>query len=321
MVDAVRLVVGQARGLAGDVRVIVRTLDDGGGHARPIRALRRQRRPRGCRSPCPGRDRDVRAGLQRARAAGAASGRPAAGLAAQRGRQSAGALAPGADTADQGTAAAQLAEALGATRVADRQPEAGRRHRVRDRSRLGRGRRRHRSGRRSGCLCDADPRAHGRAAGGGSRSSPWPVRPAPGRTSCCVRSRLLPKAQRPSVVAPQAFGTLAFLDDAGAAADGVRVLSRFVPPSSSAATRATSRAPTPTSTGSRPRGALRGRRRARRPRGGGGHDRLARGGGHGAARPAAHEACWDAGQRPRRAASRRGGWRCSWPAGRSAPNG
>ena len=30
MVDAVRLVVGQAHGLAGDARVIVRTLDDGG---------------------------------------------------------------------------------------------------------------------------------------------------------------------------------------------------------------------------------------------------------------------------------------------------
>ena len=36
MVDAVRLVVGQAHGLAGEVRVIVRTLDDGGRRPRPI---------------------------------------------------------------------------------------------------------------------------------------------------------------------------------------------------------------------------------------------------------------------------------------------
>ena len=54
MVDAVRLVVGQARGLAGDVRVIVRTLDDGGVGTRDrSAALRRQRRPRGRRSPVP----------------------------------------------------------------------------------------------------------------------------------------------------------------------------------------------------------------------------------------------------------------------------
>jgi ABC-type branched-subunit amino acid transport system substrate-binding protein len=40
---------------------------------------------------------------------------------------------------------------------------------------------------------------------------------------------LLPEAVRPSVVAPETFDTLAFLDGAGAAADGVRVISRLVP--------------------------------------------------------------------------------------------
>ena len=40
---------------------------------------------------------------------------------------------------------------------------------------------------------------------------------------------LLPEATRPAVVAPQAFDTLAFLAGAGAAAEGVRVISRLVP--------------------------------------------------------------------------------------------
>ena len=48
-------------------------------------------------------------------------------------------------------------------------------------------------------------------------------------TSCCARSRRSRRRSAPSVVAPQAFDTLAFLDEAGAAAEGVRVLSRFVP--------------------------------------------------------------------------------------------
>jgi hypothetical protein len=39
----------------------------------------------------------------------------------------------------------------------------------------------------------------------------------------------VPQATRPSVVAPEAFDTLAFLGSAGAAAEGLRVISRFVP--------------------------------------------------------------------------------------------
>jgi hypothetical protein len=40
---------------------------------------------------------------------------------------------------------------------------------------------------------------------------------------------LLPPATRPSVVAPESFDTLAFLDAAGPAAEGVRVIARLVP--------------------------------------------------------------------------------------------
>jgi hypothetical protein len=39
----------------------------------------------------------------------------------------------------------------------------------------------------------------------------------------------VPQATRPSVVAPQSFDTLAFLGSAGAAAEGLRVISRLVP--------------------------------------------------------------------------------------------
>ncbi|HEY3613636.1 MAG TPA: hypothetical protein VGK92_08025, partial [Gaiellales bacterium] len=40
---------------------------------------------------------------------------------------------------------------------------------------------------------------------------------------------LLPEAARPALVAPQSFDTLAFLDEAGTAAEGLRVISRLVP--------------------------------------------------------------------------------------------
>jgi hypothetical protein len=40
---------------------------------------------------------------------------------------------------------------------------------------------------------------------------------------------LLPEAARPSVVAPETFDTLGFVGGAGAAAEGVRVISRLVP--------------------------------------------------------------------------------------------
>ena len=64
----------------------------------------------------------------------------------------------------------------------------------------------------------------------------------------------LPKALRPAVVAPQAFDTLAFLDRSGPAAEGVRVLSRFVPAEQLGGdARAASPAPMPTCTGSRRR--------------------------------------------------------------------
>ena len=40
---------------------------------------------------------------------------------------------------------------------------------------------------------------------------------------------MLPDAVRPAVVAPETFDTLGFVDGAGPAADGVRVISRLVP--------------------------------------------------------------------------------------------
>ena len=308
--------------MAGDVRVIVRTLDDGGveGATDPRRCADNAGRavadPRALavigtyELACSERALRVLrpAGLLLVSPLNAAGNLP-------------GALRLAPTTADQGTAAAQLAEALGATRVAIvSQSRAC--HRVRDRSRLGRGGRRHRSGRRSGCLRDADPRAHGRAAGGAVEVVALAGSPGPG--GHLLRAiAAVPKAQRPSVVAPQAFGTLAFLDDAGAAAEGLRVLSRFVPAEqlggdardfagayadlhgqpppvalyAADAARAVLEAVAGTTAS---RAAVATALRALPP-----HDGLL---GRWAATPPA--------------ASRRAGWRyCSWPAGRFAPNG
>lgn len=230
MVDAVRLVVGQARGLAGDVRVIVRTLDDGG--------VARATDPQRCADNAGRAAADPRAlavigtyelacserALRVLRPAGLLLVSPlnAAG-------NLAGALRLAPTTADQGTAAAQLAEALGATRVAI-------------------------VSQRPGAATAFATALASAAAGAGidpvvdldASATPIPVlldELLAGRVQVVALAgspglwadellraiAALPKAQRPSVVAPQAFGTLAFLDDAGAAADGVRVLSRFVP--------------------------------------------------------------------------------------------
>ncbi len=53
--------------------------------------------------------------------------------------------------------------------------------------------------------------------------------PGPWATDLLRAVAALPDALRPAVVVPQAFETLAFLAEAGAAAEGVRVISRFVP--------------------------------------------------------------------------------------------
>ena len=145
IVDAVRLVVQQHDGQARQVRVIVRALNDGGRTAvrdRP-RALCAQRCACGLRSRRARRDRHVRAGVQQA--ARCAALRPAglllvsplnaAGVAAGR--------APSAPTvADEGTAPRPARQALGATRIARRQPAAGRFGALRRRWTRGNGRRR-----------------------------------------------------------------------------------------------------------------------------------------------------------------------------------
>jgi ABC-type branched-subunit amino acid transport system substrate-binding protein len=53
--------------------------------------------------------------------------------------------------------------------------------------------------------------------------------PGPWSTDLLRALALLPEASRPAIVAPQSFDTLAFLDSAGTAAEGVRVISRLVP--------------------------------------------------------------------------------------------
>ena len=233
MVDAVRLVVGQARGLAGEVRVIVRTLDDGGTAYRDRPGRAAPPTPR-ARSPIPGALAVIgtyelacsERALQVLRPAGLLLVSPlnAAG-------NLPGALRLAPTTGDQGTAAAQLAKALEATRVAIVSQRPRRRDGVRDRRSRPRRRRRHRSGRRSGRVRDAARRAHGRAARGRARPGRRAGRlagPLGDRAAARDRARCR-RRSAPAVVAPQAFDTLAFLDEAGAAADGVRVISRFVP--------------------------------------------------------------------------------------------
>jgi ABC-type branched-subunit amino acid transport system substrate-binding protein len=230
MVDAVRLVVGQAHGLAGEVRVIVRTLDDGGTESAtdPKRCAANARRavadPRALAVIGTYELTCSKSSLAVLRPAGMLLVSP---LNATDALPGALRLAP--TTADQGTAAAQLAEALGATRVAivSQRPGA------------------------AGAFATALASA---AAGAGIDpvvdldASATPVTvlmdellagriqvvalagsPGPWADELLRAIATLPKAQRPAVVAPQAFDTLAFLDEARGAAEGVRVLSRLVP--------------------------------------------------------------------------------------------
>jgi ABC-type branched-subunit amino acid transport system substrate-binding protein len=140
-----------------------------------------------------------------------------------------GALRLAPTAGDQGTAAAQLANALGATRVAI-------------------------VSRRTGAAVEFATALSSTAPTLGidpivdldASATPIPVlvdeiragqvqvvalAGSPGRWADELLRALaaLPKAVRPAVVAPQAFDTLAFLDGAGVAAEGVHVLSRLVP--------------------------------------------------------------------------------------------
>ena len=310
-------------GLAGKVRVVVRAQDDGG---RPRRhrasALRAQRGASSRRSLGAGRDRHVRVGLQRARAARAEAGRSAARLAGECGEQAAGSAPPRADVRrprHRGRAARRVARGH-ARRVVSQRPAAG----TPFASALASPRPAPASIRcRSRRIGDADPllldellagRIQIVAPGGLARN-------LGGRAAACDRGS--PGGAAPLGRRAEAFGTLAFLDDAGAAADGVRVLSRFVPAEQLGGDARDFAGAYADLHGQPPPVALYAAdAAARRPRGGGGHDGSRAAVASGAARPAApRRPARHAGPRPRPAASRRGGWRCSWPTGRSAPNG
>jgi ABC-type branched-subunit amino acid transport system substrate-binding protein len=230
MVDAVRLVVAQANGLAGKVRVIVRPLDDGGVATATDPKRCAGNAGRAVADPgalavigtyelaCSEQALEVLrpAGLLLVSPLNAADNLP-------------GALRLAPTAGDQGTAAAQLANALGATRVAI-------------------------VSRRTGAAVEFATALSSTAPTLGidpivdldASATPIPVlvdeiragqvqvvalAGSPGRWADELLRALaaLPKAVRPAVVAPQAFDTLAFLDGAGVAAEGVHVLSRLVP--------------------------------------------------------------------------------------------
>jgi branched-chain amino acid transport system substrate-binding protein len=230
MVDAVRLVVDQQEGLAGKVRVVVRALDDGGDRTPTDAARCADNAARAVADPralavigtyestCSERALQVLrpAGLFLVSPLNAADNLP-------------GALRLAPTLSDQGDAAAQLAKALKATRVVIV---------------------RQRPGASTAFAAGLATAAPGAGVGPVAQldASTTPTRRlvnqlqssrvqlvalagSPGRwaTDLLRALALLPEAARPTVVAPQAFDTLAFLDEAGAAAESVRVISRFVP--------------------------------------------------------------------------------------------
>ncbi len=231
MVDAVRLVVDQHGGTAGNVRVVVRAQDDGGRPpfaTEPARCARNAARAAGDPTAlavigtyelaCSKRALRVLrpAGLWLVSPVNAANRLP-------------GALRLAPTVRDEGTAAAQLAASLGATRIAVV------------------------SQRQAAGSAFESALATGAAAAGAepvleldaSASTPQDIAgelqdahiqvvalagsPGTWAVDLLRDFALLPEAVRPSVVAPETFDTLAFLDGAGAAAEGVRVISRLVP--------------------------------------------------------------------------------------------
>ena len=230
MVDAVRLVVDQAAGVAGKLRVIVRTLDDGGAGAATD--------PDRCAANAERATSDPRAlavigtyelacserALAVLRPTGLLLVSPLNGA-----DNLPGALRLAPTLGDQGTAAAQLANALEATRVAIISEESGAATAFATALAA------------AAPAADIDPVVDLDAS-----ATPLPVlidqlragrvqvvalagSPGAWANDLLRAIAALPKAVRPAVVAPQAFDTLAFLDDAGAAAEGVRVISRLVP--------------------------------------------------------------------------------------------
>jgi ABC-type branched-subunit amino acid transport system substrate-binding protein len=140
-----------------------------------------------------------------------------------------GALRLAPTLGDQGTAAAQLAQALGATRIAIVSRRAGAApaftHALEAAAAA--------AGADAPVEMDASETPVAvlldELQAGGTRLVALAGAPGTWSTDLLRALALLPAAVRPAVVAPQSFDTLAFLDGAGAAAEGVRVLSRFVP--------------------------------------------------------------------------------------------
>jgi ABC-type branched-subunit amino acid transport system substrate-binding protein len=231
MVDAVRLVVQRHGGQAGQVRVAVRALNDGG---RPPFATDPARCARNAavaaadpaalavigtyELACSERALQVLqpAGLLLVSPVNAADSLP-------------GALRLAPTVGDEGTATAQLAASLGATRIAV-------------------------VSQRQGAAAAFDSALAAAAAADGaepvleldaSASTPRDMAgvledaqihlvalagsPGTWATDLLRALALVPDTARPSVVAPETFNTLGFVDGAGVAAEGVRVISRLVP--------------------------------------------------------------------------------------------
>lgn len=230
MIDAVRLIVDQRAGVAGSARVLVRALDDGGQDAAtdPGRCAANARRAASdaralavigtYELTCSERALAVLrpAGLLLVSPVNAAENLPGALR-----------LAPTLD--DQGTAAAQLAKTLADTRVAivSRRPGTAAAFAT------GIGQAATAAGIESLVHLDASaaetPAVVARLLAERVQLVALAGSPGPWATDLLQALALLPKMQRPAVVAPQSFGTLRFLDAAGPAAEGVRVLSRLVP--------------------------------------------------------------------------------------------
>ncbi|MDX6538717.1 MAG: branched-chain amino acid transport system substrate-binding protein [Gaiellales bacterium] len=230
MVDAVRLVVDQSGGVAGAVRVIVRALDDGGAGAAtdPARCAANARRAvadpatlavigtyeLSCSERALGVLRP--AGIMLVSPVNAAGDLP-------------GALRLAPTLGDEGTAVAQLAHALGATRIAivSQRRGAG--------IAFARGLAAAAPALGAGPVAQLDA-ATTPTAGLVPRLEAAQVQlvalagsPGPWASDLLRAVARMPVAMRPSLVASQSFETLTFLDSAGTAAQGMRVISRLVP--------------------------------------------------------------------------------------------
>ena len=230
IVDAVRLAVDQQDGLAGRVHVTVRALDDGGDRTATDPARCAENAERAAADP---RALAVIGTYELTCSERALKALRPAGLMLVSPFNAAGNL-PGAlrlapTLADQGAAAAELATALEAGRILIVTQRRGAATAfatalARDAANAG-----------AASVAELDASEVSTATLLGelqaARIQLVALAGSPGiwATDLLRALALLPKAERPAVVAPQAFNTLAFLDGAGATAQGVRVISRFVP--------------------------------------------------------------------------------------------